>query len=159
MSRKNWIGVASAEHVCIGRAQGFMQLCHGKSAPLRRLSPGDRIAYYSPTELFRGKDRLQAFTAIGTVAQSIPYPAPPGGGFTPFRRAVDWFDAREIAIQPLLGELAFTRDNRNWGYQLRFGLFEIADADMDVIAAAMQRKCQAGAISGPECASRHAHAR
>ena len=85
--------------------------------------------------------------------------APPGGGFTPFRRAVDWFDAREIAIQPLLGELAFTRDNRNWGYQLRFGLFEIADADMDVIAAAMQRKCQAGAISGPECASRHAHAR
>ena len=63
------------------------------------------------------------------------------------------------AVQPLLGELAFTRDNRNWGYQLRFGLFEIADADMDVIAAAMQRKCQAGAISGPECASRHAHAR
>ena len=40
---KNWIGVASAEHVERGIQDGFMQLCHGKEAPLRRLQPGDRI--------------------------------------------------------------------------------------------------------------------
>jgi EVE domain-containing protein len=71
MSTNSWIAVASAEHVRIGRAQGFMQVCHGKAAPLRRLAPGDRIAYYSPTESFGGKDRLQAFTAIGVVAPGL----------------------------------------------------------------------------------------
>lgn len=35
---KSWIAVASAEHVRSGRAQGFMQVCHGKAAPLRRLA-------------------------------------------------------------------------------------------------------------------------
>ena len=62
-----WIAVASAEHVRFGRAHGFMQVCHGKAAPLRRISPGDRVAYYSPTVTFRDKDTLQAFTALGTV--------------------------------------------------------------------------------------------
>lgn len=33
---KSWIAVASAEHVRSGRSQGFMQVCHGKAAPLRR---------------------------------------------------------------------------------------------------------------------------
>jgi hypothetical protein len=26
-----------------------MQVCHGKAAPLRRVQPGDRVVYYSPT--------------------------------------------------------------------------------------------------------------
>ncbi|MFI4997730.1 MAG: EVE domain-containing protein, partial [Hyphomicrobiales bacterium] len=69
----NWIAVASAEHVGRGRAAGFMQVCHGKAAPLRRIRPGDRVAYYSPTTEFRGTDRLQAFTAIGIVREGEPY--------------------------------------------------------------------------------------
>lgn len=157
MSRRNWIGVASAEHVRAGRAQGFMQLCHGKSAPLRRLSPGDRIAYYSPTELFRGKDRLQAFTAIGTVAQGLPYQIDMSGCFKPFRRDVEWSDAGETQIRPLLGRLTFTRDNTNWGYQLRFGLFEIAEADMDIIAAAMMRAGRTEKVAAHELASQGGH--
>ena len=40
MSRRNWIAVASAEHVALGRKQGFMQVCHGKAPPLRRLRAG-----------------------------------------------------------------------------------------------------------------------
>ena len=48
---KNWIAVASAEHVRIGRSQGFMQVCHGKAAPLRRIQPGDGVVYYSPTSV------------------------------------------------------------------------------------------------------------
>ncbi len=31
-----WIAVASAAHVRIGRAGGFMQINYGKAAPLRR---------------------------------------------------------------------------------------------------------------------------
>src|ERR1700722_19285540 len=45
---KNWIAVASAEHVRLGRSDGFMQVSHGKSAPLRRIEPGDRVVFYSP---------------------------------------------------------------------------------------------------------------
>ncbi|HRD78649.1 MAG TPA: EVE domain-containing protein [Hyphomicrobiaceae bacterium] len=137
MSQRSWIAVASAEHVKIGRAQGFMQVCHGKAAPLRRLSLGHSIAYYSPTEHFRGKEKLQAFTAIGIVASGAPYQADMGGGFCPFRRNVQWAEADAAPIRPLLGRLAFTRDGQCWGYQLRFGLFEISGADMQIIAAAM----------------------
>jgi hypothetical protein len=61
---KNWIAVASAEHVRLGRSNGFMQVSHGKSASLRRIEPGDRVVFYSPTDAFRGKDKLQSFTAI-----------------------------------------------------------------------------------------------
>mgnify|MGYP001009332057 CR=1 FL=1 len=137
MSPRNWIAVASAEHVRIGRGQGFMQVCHGKCAPLRRIAPGDHVAYYSPTDAFRGKDRLQAFTAIGVVGPGAPYQADMGGGFQPFRRDVLWHTGVETPIRPLLPLLAFTRDNKNWGYQFRFGLFEIEGRDMTLIADAM----------------------
>jgi len=46
---QNWIAVASAEHVRRGQSEGFMQVCHGKAAPLRRVRPGNRVVYYSPT--------------------------------------------------------------------------------------------------------------
>ena len=132
----NWIAVASAEHVRRGRAQGFMQVCHGRGAPLRRIGPGDRVAFYSPTVTFRGKDRLQAFTALGIVKDGEPYRFDMGGGFCPFRRDVTWLDAREAPIQPLLGALEFTAA-RNWGYPLRRGLVPVSAHDMDAIAAAM----------------------
>ena len=133
---KNWIAVASAEHVRLGRSHGFMQVCHGKAAPLRRLQPGDGIVYYSPTQVFRSTDKLQAFTALGHVAEGVPYQADMGGGFRPFRRNALWQSAAETPIRPLLHRLEFTT-GKNWGYQLRFGLFEISAADLAVIAAAM----------------------
>ena len=134
---KNWVAVASAEHVRIGRSQGFMQVCRGKATPLRRITPGDRVIYYSPTEVFHGKDRLQAFTAFGIVKPGAPYQADMGGGFCPFRRDVQWAEAIEAPIRPLLGRLAFTIGKKSWGYQLRFGLFEITDSDTRMIADAM----------------------
>ena len=136
MSR-SWVAIASAEHVRIGRSNGFMQVCHGKAAPLKRIQPGDDVVYYSPTNVFRGNDKLQSFTAIGVVRDGAPYQADIEG-FSPFRRDVDWRTAREAPIKPLLGQLKFTTAKRNWGYQLRFGLFEISGHDMAMIAAAME---------------------
>ncbi|RZU38678.1 EVE domain-containing protein [Fluviicoccus keumensis] len=135
---KSWIAVASAEHVRRGRAEGFMQVCHGKAGPLRRLRPGDRVVYYSPTVTFGGKDRLQAFTALGAVRAGEPYPFDMGGGFVPFRRDVDWLAVGQASILPLLARLELTAGKKNWGYAFRFGLLEISAADMDLIAAAMQ---------------------
>jgi hypothetical protein len=135
-----WIAVASAQHVRRGRKDGFMQVNHGKAAPLRRIKPGDGIAYYSPTTILGEKDGLQAFTAIGTVREGEPYQGEMGGGFTPFRRDVEWMAAAEAPIKPLLDRLDFTAGKSNWGYQLRFGLFPVSAADFALIAEAMGAK-------------------
>ena len=136
--RRNWIAVASADHVRRGLAEGIMQVCHGKLAPLRRVLPGDRVAYYSPTIEFRGKAKLQAFTAIGVVKEGEPYQYDMGNGFLPFRRDVMWLPAREAAIAPLLELLEFSAGVANWGYRFRFGIFPIGHNDMELIAQAME---------------------
>jgi len=144
----NWIAVASAEHVRRGREEGFMQVCHGQGAPLRRIQPGERVVYYSPTATFQGKDKLQAFTAIGIVGAGDPYQRDMGNGFCPFRRDVIWLDVHEAAIAPLLDRLEFAAGVRNWGSRLRFGLLAISDHDLNVIARAMRAEFSA------QCAAR-----
>jgi hypothetical protein len=135
--RRYWVAVASADHARRGKAIGIMQVSHGKGGPLRRLRPGDGVAYYSPTVTFGGKDRLQAFTLIGTVTDDRVYQADMGEGFRPFRRDVRYLEAEEAPILPLIDKLDLTRGKRNWGYSFRFGLVEIGKADFDTIAAAM----------------------
>lgn len=137
---ENWIAVASADHIARGRAGGFMQVSHGKLAPLRRIKPGDRVACYSPTVAFGLKDKLQAFTAIGVVKAGEPYQVEMSEGFRPFRRDVDWLKAKEAPIQPLLDELEFSAGVQNWGYKFRFGLFAVSDHDMAIVAKAMKAK-------------------
>lgn len=134
---QSWIAVASAEHVKTARAQGFMQVCHGKKAPLTRLKPDDRIIYYSPTVTFGGRDALQSFTAIGRVESSSLYQVNMGNGFYPFRRAVYWFESREVEIKLLLENLELAKNKKHWGSQFRFGLFEISEQDLQLIYAAM----------------------
>jgi hypothetical protein len=133
-----WIAVASAEHVARGIAGGFMQVCHGKAGPLRRVKPGDRVAYYSPTRSFGGKDVLRAFTAVGVVKAGEPYAVDCGGGFVPFRRDVEWCGGEPAPVAPLLHELAFAKAGPNWGAKLRFGLVAVEDGDLARIAAAMR---------------------
>jgi hypothetical protein len=132
---KHWIAVASAEHARRGKA-GFMQVNHGKAAPLKRIHPGDGVAYYSPTVTFGGKDKLQAFTLIGRVKPGDIYEGQMGD-WTAHRRDVDWAEADDAPIGPLLDQLDFTTGKSNWGYQLRFGLFEISEHDFELIATAM----------------------
>src|SRR5215510_12587904 len=99
----DWIAVASAEHVRRGVGLGILQVWHGAAAPLRRIMPGSRIVYYSPTESFRGHDRLQRFTAFGVVLEGDVFQVDLGGGFRPWRRRVAYVHRREAPIAPLLG--------------------------------------------------------
>ena len=135
---KHWIAVASAAHARRGKA-GFMQVNHGKAAPLKRIHPGDGVAYYSPTITFGGKDKLQAFTLIGRVKDGEIYQGEMGD-WVAHRRDVDWAAAEDAPIAPLLDQLDFTAGKTNWGYQLRFGLFEISTHDFQLIAQAMHAK-------------------
>lgn len=141
-----WLAVASADHVARGRAGGFMQVNHGKAAPLRRLMPGDGIVYYSPTQVFGAKDGLRCFTAIGAVAEGEPYRGAMAGGFEPFRRDVAWREAAPAAIEPMLDRLELSRGKPNWGYALRLGLIEIGAADFATIAAAMAARPTSPAV-------------
>jgi hypothetical protein len=121
-----------------------MQVCHGKSAPLRRVRPGDRVAYYAPTVTMGGSDKLQAFVSLGLVKPGEPYPFDMGGGFVPFRKDVEYVSAREAPIAPLIDRFEFVQDRARWGYAFRFGLFAVSDQDMRLIADAMQ--ADAGAL-------------
>ena len=147
--QKHWIGVASADHVARGHADGFVQVCHGKAAPLARIKPGDGVVYYSPTQVFHAADGLQSFTAIGFARDQTPYQVDVGQGFTPFRRDVAWARATPCAIRPLLQSLDLTRGVRNWGYGFRLGLLAITADDFATIAGAMQAEFQAAVENSP----------
>ena len=141
---KNWIAVASADHARRGRDEmspGFMQVGHGKLGPLKRVLPGDRVAYYAPTVTMGAKDGFQSFVSIGIVQTGEPY-AFDMGGFVPYRRDVAYLKAKEVSILPLLDAFEFVEDRSRWGYKFRFGLFQVSDHDMRLIARAMQADCK-----------------
>lgn len=132
-----WIGVASKEHVGLGVAGGFCQLCHGKAQPLKRMSVGDWIVYYSPKELFEESTPCQNFTAIGEVADTEIYPFEMFSGFIPYRRNIRFLDSNDVPIRPLIEKFSFIRDKSKWGYSFRFGHLEISKSDFELIAINM----------------------
>jgi len=132
---KYWLAVACAEHVRRGRAGGFAQVSHGKAAPLRRMTPGDGIVCYSPSLRIGEKDGFQSFTAIGTVRANAPYQVEMPSGFM-WRRDIDWFEAEEHPIKPLLDWLDFTQA-KNWGYALRLGMIELPAVDFEFLQHVM----------------------
>ncbi len=133
----NWVVTASADHAAIGRRDGIVQAGHGKSAPLLRMQPGDGVVIYSPRATYPDGPALQAFTAIGTIAEAAPWIGEMGGGFKPWRRAVTWTEAAPAPIRPLLEELELTRGLASWGMAFRYGLRPLVGADFDRIIRAM----------------------
>jgi hypothetical protein len=86
----------------------------------------------------RDGEPVQAFTAIGEIAEGEPEPFDTGGGFVPFRRAVRFYTSFDAPIKPLLPLLLFTRGRRNWGVVFRRGVFAVDQTDYDSIAKAMR---------------------
>ncbi|MBC7151445.1 MAG: EVE domain-containing protein [Rhizobium sp.] len=147
-----WIITASADHVARGVEGGFVQACHGKDAPLRRIRTGETVIAYSPVTVFGGKERLQAFTAIGTMRERVPYRVEMSATFHASRSDVDWRPSRPASIHPLLDRLDLTRGRHNWGQAFRFGIVRISEADAGIIASAMA----APLVEGEICPARQA---
>jgi hypothetical protein len=137
-TQRYWIGVVSKSHVSVGVQGGFAQLCHGKSAPLRRMMPGDWLIYYSPRTDYNLGEPLQAFTAIGQVIDNLVYEYPMTDSFVPYRRNIKYTSCIDTSIHALLEQLTFTKGIKNWGYPFRTGHFEINQEDFMTIAKAMQ---------------------
>lgn len=132
-----WGGVASAEHVARGVEDGSCQLPHGKAGPVGRLRPGDGIACYAPRERMGEGEPVQAFVAIGTIAEGEPDQGIMDG-FVAARREVRWWPAAHRApIRPHLDRLFFAAGRAGWGTVLRRGSFPVTGQDFRLIAAAM----------------------
>ena len=134
---KHWVNTVSRDHVDVGCAGGFAQADHGKNTRLMQLQKGDALVFYSPRSAMKSGEKVQAFTAVGSIADDEPYQVEMTADFRPWRRAVSFYAHVEAPIRPLLDELAFITDKTRWGFPFRRGLFEISPQDFLIIAQAM----------------------
>jgi predicted RNA-binding protein len=135
-----WIGVVSRAHTQLGVKGGFIQLNHGKKAPLQRLHAGDHIIIYSPREAYPDGDVLQHFTAIGTVITGDIYQVEMTPDFKPYRVDVRFVKCHESPIKPLIHKLSFIKNKTKWGATFRFGHLKIPVEDFKIIAGAMSAR-------------------
>ena len=136
-ARNYWIGVVSRSHVQLGVKGGFMQLSHGKRAPLEKLRAGDGLVMYSPRTSYPDGEVLQSFTAIGVVTSGEIYQVEMTPDFKPYRLDVTFLESREAPIKPLVDGLSFIRNKTHWGAAFRLGQLKIPAEDFDLIAQAM----------------------
>ncbi len=139
-SRNYWIGVVSREHVQVGMKGGFIQLNHGKKAPVQRLHAGDGLVMYSPRTAYPDGEPLQCFTAIGTVTTGEVYQVTMSEDFKPYRVDVKFVKAKETPIKPLIEKLTFIKSKTHWGAAFRFVYLKIPAMDFVLIASAMGAK-------------------
>lgn len=132
-----WINTVSRGHVQRGVAGGFTQANHGKPHMLKRMERGDWVVFYSPKTDYPDGTPLQAFTAIGQIADDEVYQEDFDPEFQPWRRRVRFLASEETPIRPLLDDLDFVLDKSRWGYRFRAGVFQIDEHDFGVIRSAM----------------------
>ena len=135
--RNYWIGVVSRSHAQIGVKGDFVQLNHGKKAPVQRLKAGDMLVLYSPRESHPDGPALQAFTAIGTVKSGEIYQVEMSPDFRPYRIDVDFSRCKDAPIRPLIQRLSFIKSKTHWGGAFRFGYIKVPELDFAAIADAM----------------------
>jgi predicted RNA-binding protein len=134
---KYWIAAVSKQHTMRGVAGSFMQVCHGKQAPLKRMKKGDYLLVYSSKITMEENEKCQAFTAVGRVKDDEVYPFQMSENFIPYRRNIDFLECVESPIIPLINDLEFISNKKSWGYPFRFGFFEVKEHDFNLIASKM----------------------
>ena len=137
LARQFWVGVVSREHVQRGVEGGFIQLNHGKKAPLQRMRAGDGLVMYSPRTSYPSGESLQQFTAIGVVVTGQTYQVEMADDFKPYRVDVSFFESTEATIRPLIEQLSFIKNKTRWGATFRFGYIKVPAADFALVAKAM----------------------
>src|ERR1700759_898426 len=93
-----WITVVSKDHIIRGVEGGFMQANHGKPGSLKKLHVNDWVIFYSPKVTYEGDEKLQAFTAIGQVADEKLYQYQMSEQFKPYRRNVRYYPRKDVSI-------------------------------------------------------------
>jgi predicted RNA-binding protein len=135
-----WINTVSKDHVMIGKKDGIVQANHGKIAPLKRLSVGDKIIFYSPKTSLMNGEPLKAFTAIAEITEENIYQVELSHDFKPYRMNAKYEECNEVKIIPLIEYLNFIQNKKSWGYMFRFGLFKIPKDDFELIYSKMKKR-------------------
>jgi len=117
----------------IGLRDGVCQANHGNEAPLKRMSMGDGVIFYSPKEIFGGNEKCQKFTAIGKIKDNEIYQFKMTNSRVPFRRKVEFYPSKDVDIRPLIESLSFIKNKKSWGYAFRFGMIQIPHSDFEKI--------------------------
>ncbi|SNR58849.1 EVE domain-containing protein [Flavobacterium sp. ov086] len=136
-AKKYWIATISKEHTERGINGGFIQVCHGKEAPLKRMQKEDYLLIYSSKITMVGNEKCQAFTALGKVIDDEVYSFQMTENFVPFRRNIQFIECNEVSIIPLIENLEFIPNKKSWGYPFRYGFFEINENDFNFITSKM----------------------
>lgn len=142
MKPNHWIGVAVAEHIHAAVAGGFIQLGHGKQAPLKRLSPGDQIVLYATKQSLDDGTAVNSFVAVGEIDDEEIRQVSQTDCFHPFRRGVTYdVSVNPVSIRPMLSELDLTKERgRHWGMALRQSLVKISENDFRTIIDRMKAR-------------------
>ncbi len=113
------------DHAMKGVSGGFMQANHGKKAPLKRMKINDWIIIYSPKQSMQSEIKCQEFSAIAQILDEKIYQIKMPEDFIPFRRNVKYCDCEKTSVLPLISQLNFIENKNKWGFQFKFGFFEI----------------------------------
>ena len=135
--QRYWVTVVSKDHATRGVAGDFMQACHGKQAPLKRIRPNDWVLFYSPKQSMDGQEKCQSFTAVGQAIDNEVFAYAMTDTFIPFRRNIKFNNSGQISILPLIDQLEFITNKSKWGFQFRTGFFEISEHDFNLISTKM----------------------
>lgn len=141
--RKYFIGVVSLQHAKKGYEGGFTQACHGKRAPLAKMSKGDWFVQYSPKMALGSKCPCQKFSFIGRATTGRVYQFEMAPGFIPHRMDITYMDTDQAPyadIKPLLDDLSFIKNKKRWGFPFMRGFLEVPQEDFAVIYHAMTGK-------------------
>jgi len=139
-TKKYWVATISKEHSQRAINGGFIQVCHGKEGPLKRMQKEDYILIYSSKVTMEGNEKCQCFTALGKVVGDEVYSFQMTENFVPFRRNIQFMKANEVSILPLIENLEFIPNKKSWGYPFRYGFFEISENDFNFITSKMISK-------------------
>lgn len=134
--QKYWINVIPKDRVLAAVSEGVMQ-SQDNEAHLNRMKKGDWVVFYSPRTDIEGTTKLQAFTAIGQIADNIIYLVENAPTLKMFRRKVDYKKVKEIPLIPLIQKLLFIVNKKHWGSVFKLSLIQIPDDDFNLIAKEM----------------------
>jgi len=134
---KYWIAVVSKEHAQLAINSNFIQVRHGKEAPLKRMYKDDYVILYSSKIKMAENEKCQMFTGLGKVIDDNVYSFQMTEQFKPFRRNIEFLKCKEVSILSMIENLDFITDKKHWGYPFRYGFFEINENDFKFITSKM----------------------
>lgn len=74
------------------------------------------------------------FTVHLKVSAPVQLERIAGGGFKPFRRNINYFEAKRIDVKPLVPLIPFIKNKNSWGYVFSYGFLEIDQESFGIIA-------------------------